>query len=108
MRKAFNLYKAPRIVNIHPHDTPNCITLSSVKMATTGVWILLSLYCALCCTIRGTEIDKERLKADTFVGKRAPAYWIPLNVDPKKDCALKELAWTYAKKLLPQVGLIYE
>ena len=28
----------------------------------------------------------------------------PLNVDPKLDCAIKELAWEYAKKLLPQQG----
>ena len=26
----------------------------------------------------------------------------PVNVDPKLDCAVKELAWEYAKKLLPQ------
>ena len=28
----------------------------------------------------------------------------PLNVDPKLDCAIKELAWDFAKKLLPQQG----
>ena len=28
----------------------------------------------------------------------------PLNVDPKLDCALKELAWDFAKKLLPRQG----
>ena len=27
----------------------------------------------------------------------------PFNVDPELDCAVKELAWEYAKKLLPQV-----
>ena len=28
----------------------------------------------------------------------------PVNVDPKLDCAIKQLAWEYAKKLLPQRG----
>ena len=32
------------------------------------------------------------------------AYASPVNVDPKLDCAIKELAWEYAKKLLPQVN----
>ena len=32
------------------------------------------------------------------------AYARPLNVDPKLDCAVKQLAWEYAKKLLPQVS----
>ena len=34
------------------------------------------------------------------------AYASPLNVDPKLDCALKELAWEYAKKLLPRVSFV--
>lgn len=29
----------------------------------------------------------------------------PLNVDPKLDCSIKELAWEFAKKLLPQVRM---
>ena len=28
----------------------------------------------------------------------------PLNIDPSLDCSLKELAWEFAKKLLPQQG----
>ena len=32
------------------------------------------------------------------------AYSKPVNVDPKLDCAIKELAWDYAKKLLPSQG----
>ena len=28
----------------------------------------------------------------------------PANIDPKLDCAIKELAWDYAKKLLPWQG----
>ena len=32
------------------------------------------------------------------------AYASPVNVDPRLDCALKELAWEYAKKLLPRVS----
>ena len=28
----------------------------------------------------------------------------PLNVEPKLDCAIKELAWEFAKKLLPRQG----
>jgi hypothetical protein len=32
------------------------------------------------------------------------AFASPMNVDPRLDCALKELAWEYAKKLLPRVS----
>ena len=29
----------------------------------------------------------------------------PLDVDPNLDCLIKELAWNYANKLLPQVRM---
>ncbi len=32
------------------------------------------------------------------------AFASPVNVDSRLDCALKELAWEYAKKLLPRVS----
>ena len=34
------------------------------------------------------------------------AFSSPLNVDPKLDCAIKELAWEYAKRLLPKVSVV--
>ena len=35
------------------------------------------------------------------------AFASPLNVDSELDCALKKLAWEYAKKLLPRVNEIH-
>ena len=31
----------------------------------------------------------------------------PLNIDSELDCAIKELAWEFAKKLLPRVNQIH-
>ena len=41
---------------------------------------------------------------EDYQGKLSRAYASPLNVDPKLDCAVKELAWEYGKKLQPQVS----
>eukprot|EP00731_Ephydatia_muelleri_P028718 Em0020g362a len=41
------------------------------------------------------------------VGRSEPlprASATPLNIDPSLDCSLKELAWQFARKLLPQQG----
>ena len=43
-------------------------------------------------------------EGEDYQGKLTRAYASPLNVDPKLDCAVKELAWEYAKKLLPRVS----
>lgn len=76
-----------------------------VKMAVVGVWILfLFLCCALCHPSQSAKVVKQPLKGGKFVQNRAPAFPSPLNIESAVDCALKELAWTYAKKLLPQVS----
>ncbi len=48
-----------------------------------------------------TVIAKQEEDANTSLPR---AFVKPLNVDPELDCAVKELAWEYAKKLLPQVS----
>ena len=65
--------------------------------------MFLYLCCALCHPSQGAKVVKQPQKEGEFVRGRAPASPSPLNIDPTVDCALKELAWTYAKKLLPQV-----
>ena len=54
--------------------------------------------CLLAVTVSGAFYEK---------GKGAPlprADVKPSNADPKLDCAIKELAWEYARKLQPQRG----
>ena len=45
---------------------------------------------------------------DAYQEKLPRAFASPLNVDSELDCAIKELAWEYAKKLLPRVNQIHE
>ena len=47
---------------------------------------------------------ESALARDDYQGGLSRAYASPLNVDPKLDCAIKELAWEYAEKLLPRVS----
>ena len=49
----------------------------------------------------GLTIAKQEEDAYTSLPR---AFARPFNVDPELDCAVKELAWEYAKKLLPQVS----
>ena len=72
-------------------------------MADIRVWMLfLCLFCTLYHLAHGI---KRSQKESITLGqtRRSPASPAPLNIELYKDCALKELAWTYAKKLLPQV-----
>ena len=41
------------------------------------------------------------IQCDAQLSRALPS---PVNVDPALDCAIKELAWSYAKKLQPQRG----
>lgn len=56
-------------------------------------WVRLASLAAGSVSV--TASDKERLPV---------AYASPLNVDSELDCAVKELAWEYAKKILPRVS----
>lgn len=44
----------------------------------------------------------------SYQEKLPRAFASPLNVDSELDCAIKGLAWEYAKKLLPRVNQIHE
>ena len=48
------------------------------------------------------KVPTER--TNKYVGPLPKAYGSPLNVDPEVDCAVKILAWEYAKKLQPRVS----
>ena len=48
------------------------------------------------------KVPTER--TNNYVGPLPKAYGSPLNVDPEVDCAVKALAWEYAKKLQPRVS----
>ena len=48
------------------------------------------------------KVPTER--TNHYVGPLPKAYGSPLNVDQKVDCAVKVLAWEYAKKIQPRVS----
>lgn len=64
-------------------------------------WILTVPF-AVCCLLSRPVFGARPLKIEHKVFSRT-ASPTPLNIELDKDCALKELAWTYAKKVLPQV-----
>jgi hypothetical protein len=64
-------------------------------MAVSKVLLITWMYVAI-----GLTIAKQEEDVHTSLPRGFPR---PLNVDPELDCAVKELAWEYAKKLLPQV-----
>ena len=64
------------------------------------VQILVLLFVSLAETTQGTY-------GATETEPMSRAFASPLNIDPKVDCAVKELAWEYAKKLLPRVSFTW-
>ena len=57
------------------------------------------------CAILANLVECVRVSLTAASEERLPiAYASPINVDPELDCAVKELAWEYAKKLLPRVS----
>lgn len=62
--------------------------------------ILLCVATILCVEIQLSAQEND-IQDQTWLPR---AHARPVNVDPKVDCAVKELAWEYAKKLLPQVS----
>ena len=81
----------------------NCTTPSSIiyswyyKMVVrraAGVILLCVLVANFC------HASRPQLRS----GQLRKASSSPTNIDPKLDCGIKELAWDYAKKLLPWQG----
>ena len=58
-------------------------------------WLILLVLAG----VASSDIDAANWK-----GALPKASSRPVNVDPKLDCAIKKLAWDYAKKLLPWQG----
>ena len=80
-----------------PHPPNAVIIIMSLKLG----YMFMLIFCLL--TLRlGGGVPSTHDKGEQL----SRAYASPLNVDPKLDCALKELAWGYAKKLLPRVRKI--
>ena len=68
-------------------------------MSESMIVFLFVVFVAASATV---EVPKER--NSHYVGPLPRAYGSPLNVDQEVDCAVKVLAWEYAKKLLPRVS----
>ena len=67
-------------------------------MAVFNVLLITWIYLGL------TIAKKEEYYRQNTHTSLPRAFARPLNVDQELDCAVKELAWEYAKKLLPQVS----
>ena len=63
---------------------------------------VIVLFCVFVAISASVKVPKER--TSSYVGPLPRAYGSPLNVDQDVDCAIKVLAWEYAKKLLPRVS----
>ena len=63
---------------------------------------VIVLFCVFIVGSATVKVPTERTK--NYVGPLPKAYGSPLNVDQDVDCAIKVLAWEYAKKLLPRVS----
>ena len=79
-------------------------------MATSSVLIFLFVIVFLECTCDGLNakapLPKEaRRRMEAREGPLPRAFGSPQNVDPKIDCVIKNLAWEYAKKLIPRVRI---
>ena len=69
-----------------------------VKMAAVTCGLVMLLLTSL------TRSSESILPTGGRTEQMPRALASPLNIDPKLDCAVKELAWEYAKKLLPRVS----
>ena len=82
---------------VHHAHTLRVVGKMVVFRAGFKIFLLIVLIAALTESSQENYADGESLSR---------AFASPLNVDPKVDCAIKELAWEYAKKLLPRVSLL--
>ena len=71
-------------------------------MAATSIVLL---FCAFLVG-SGSATPTVRDGRANYLGPLPRALASPVNVDPDVDCAIKVLAWEYAKKLLPRVSLV--
>ena len=62
---------------------------------------ILVVFCVFLSGVSATAVPKEARKHH---GPLPRAFGSPLNVDPNVDCTIKNLAWEYAKKLIPRVS----
>jgi hypothetical protein len=61
-----------------------------------------------CGSTKKAPLPKEAEARRTESRRHGPlprAFGSPQNVDPKIDCVIKNLAWEYAKKLIPRVKI---
>ena len=72
-------------------------------MATSSALVLLCVFLACDRLNAETPLPKEARRAGQRLGPLPRAFGSPQNVDPKVDCVIKNLAWEYAKKLIPRV-----
>ena len=75
-------------------------------MATSFGLILLCVFLA-CGSATKAPLGKEAeaRRTESHRGPLPRAFGSPQNVDPKIDCVIKNLAWEYAKKLIPRVKM---
>ena len=66
---------------------------------------IVLLFCAFLVG-GGSATQVARDGRSNYLGPLPRALGNPVNVDFDVDCAIKVLAWEYAKKLLPRVSLV--
>ena len=74
-------------------------------MATSFVLILLYVFLAYGSARVPLLKEAEARRTGSRHGPLPRAFGSPQNVDPKIDCVIKDLAWEYAKKLIPRVKI---
>ena len=73
-------------------------------MATSSILIVLCVL--LACGSAKTPLPKELRRAGPRRGPLPRAFGSPQYVDLEIDCVIKNLAWEYAKKLIPRVRVV--
>ena len=79
-----------RLLDSH---APHLYKLQYYTMAGSLILVLL------CVALADSAVSSSN-------GPLPRAYGSPINVDAEVDCAVKVLAWEYAKKLLPRVSSV--
>ena len=66
---------------------------------------ILVVFFVVLAGVSATSVPKE---AGKHHGPLPRAFGSPVNLDPDVDCAIKNLAWEYAKKLIPRVNSTFK
>ena len=69
-------------------DLCSYVVTLTMKLLVLAVWGLLFALQAVKGTVPGTPLPRASAK--------------PVNVDPKLDCAIKELAWSFGNQMLTE------